>query len=63
MLVAAREVMINTNAASNLIRENKIAQLQTVIETGAKYGMITLDRAMSKLVEDGIIAKEEAARS
>ena len=58
--IAAREVLTNTNAAANLIRENKIAQLQTVIETGAKYGMITLDNSMRHLVEEGIVTKEEA---
>lgn len=58
--IAAREVLINTNAASNLIRENKITQLQTVIETGAKYGMITLDRALRELIEMGVVAEEEA---
>ena len=58
--VAAREVLINTHAASNLIRENKIAQLQTVIETGGKYGMITLDHALKNLVKEGVVEKEEA---
>lgn len=58
--IAAREVMINTNAASNLIRENKIAQLHTVIETGGKYGMITLDRALRDLIDEGIVAEEHA---
>jgi twitching motility protein PilT len=58
--VAAREVLVNTNAASNLIRENKIPQLHTVIETGGKYGMITLDRALRDLVEAGIVAEDQA---
>lgn len=60
--IAAREVMLNTNAAANLIRENKIAQLHTVIETGAKYGMITMDSSLRKLVDEGIVDKEEAAK-
>ena len=59
--IAAREVLINTNAAANLIRENKITQLQTVIETGAKYGMITLDRSLRELIEMGVVAEDEAA--
>ncbi len=59
--VAAREVLINTNAVSNLIRENKIAQLYTVIETGAKYGMIPMSRAVKQLADNGIISEERAA--
>jgi twitching motility protein PilT len=58
--VAAREILINTNAASNLIRENKIAQLGTVIETGGKYGMITMDRALRELIDLGVVAEDEA---
>lgn len=58
--VAAREIMINTNAASNLIRENKIPQLHTVIETGGKYGMITLDRALRGLIDEGVVTEEQA---
>lgn len=58
--VAAREIMINTPAISNLIRENKIAQIRSVIQTSAKEGMITMDRALKKLLDDGLITKEEA---
>lgn len=58
--VAAREIMINTNAASNLIRENKIAQLHTVIETGAKYGMITFERSVRTLVDAGLVDEDLA---
>lgn len=56
--VAAREVLINTSAVSNLIRENKIAQMQTVIQTGAQYGMIPMDRAIKKLMEQGLVEQE-----
>ncbi len=58
--IAAREILINTNAASNLIRENKIAQLQTVVETGGKYGMITMDRSLRELIELGVVEEEDA---
>lgn len=58
--IAAREILINTNAASNLIRENKIPQLQTVIETGAKYGMITMDRSLREMIELGVVSEHEA---
>lgn len=56
--VAAREILINTPAVANLIRENKIAQIKTAIQTGAKDGMITMDNALLKLFKDGVISKE-----
>lgn len=58
--VAAREVLLNNSAAANLIRENKIPQLQTVIETGGKLGMVTMDKALKNLVKEGIVSEEEA---
>ncbi len=58
--VAAREIMLNTAAVANLIRENKIAQLKTVIETSSKEGMISLDQELKKIYKDKIISKEVA---
>lgn len=58
--LAAREILINTPAISNLIRENKIAQIKTVIETSSKDGMISLDRVLKKMYDDKIISKEAA---
>ena len=58
--VAAREIMINTPAVSNLIRENKIAQLKTVIQTSADDGMVTLEQSLKSLIKEGKIAKEVA---
>ncbi len=58
--VAAREILTNTPAISNLIRENKIAQIKTVIETSSKDGMISLDRVLKKMHDDKIISKETA---
>ncbi|NCO79756.1 type IV pilus twitching motility protein PilT [Candidatus Falkowbacteria bacterium] len=58
--IAAREILINTPAVANLIRENKIAQIKTVIETSAKEGMISLDRHLERLYKDKVIAKEVA---
>ena len=58
--VAAREILTNTPAISNLIRENKIAQIRTVIETSSKDGMISLDRVLKKMYDDKIITKEAA---
>lgn len=57
---AAREILINTPAVANLIRESKIAQIKTVIETSSKDGMISLDRDLKKLYDDKMISKENA---
>lgn len=57
---AAREIMINTPAVSNIIRENKIAQLKTAIETGARDGMVSMDQDLKRLYKGKIIAKEAA---
>lgn len=58
--VAAREIMLNTPAVSNLIRENKIAQLKTVIETSSKEGMVSLDQDLKRLFKEKAITKETA---
>lgn len=56
--VAAREIMLNTPAVSNLIRENKVAQLKSVIQTCAKEGMTTLEQDLKRLNKAGIISAE-----
>jgi twitching motility protein PilT len=56
--VAAREIMLNTPAIANLIRENKVSQIKTTIQTSAKEGMITMDNSLSKLLKDGVISQE-----
>ena len=58
--VAGREIMLNTSAVSNLIRENKVAQLKSVIETSSKEGMISMDQALQKLYKNKEIEKEVA---
>jgi len=58
--VAAREILVNTPAISNLIRENNIVQIQSSIQTGVKDGMVTMDNAITKLLKDGLISKETA---
>ncbi|MFH1822635.1 MAG: PilT/PilU family type 4a pilus ATPase [Patescibacteria group bacterium] len=58
--VAAREFLLNTHAVANLIRENKIAQIKTVIETSAKDGMISLDQCLRGQYKNEIISKEIA---
>jgi len=58
--IAAREIMLNTPAISNLIRENKVAQMKTVIQTSGKIGMQTLDQDIKRLYEGGQITLETA---
>jgi len=58
--VAAHEIMIGTPAIRNLIRENKIAQMYSAIQTGAQLGMQTLDQNLQDLVKRNIITSAEA---
>ena len=58
--VAAHEVMIGTAAVRNLIREGKVAQLYSSIQTGHEHGMITLDQSLVNLVKAGKISEVEA---
>ena len=58
--VAAFEIMIATPAIRNLIRENKVAQMGSMIQTGQQYGMQTLDQALSALLKKGQISIETA---
>lgn len=58
-MVPAVEIMIGTPAIRNLIREGKVAQIATVIQTSRQQGMQTTDYALKKLFEQGIVEKEE----
>jgi twitching motility protein PilT len=58
--VAAHEIMIGTPAIRNLIRENKIAQMYSSIQTGQALGMQTLDQCLQDLVRRNIISGDEA---
>ena len=58
--VAAHEIMLGTPAIRNLIRENKVAQMYSSIQTGASEGMITLDQSLKNLIAKGTISKEVA---
>jgi len=58
--VAAHEIMIGTSAIRNLIRENKIAQMYSAIQTGSGQGMQTLDQNLADLVRRNIISPAEA---
>jgi len=59
-LVPACEIMINTPAVANLIRENKIHEIPLVIETSGEKGMISLNRALGELVKAGKVSFEKA---
>lgn len=61
-MIPAVEVMICNAAVQNLIREKQTAQLYSVIETGAKQGMQTMDQALIKLYQTGKISYESALR-
>jgi twitching motility protein PilT len=58
--VVALEILINTSAAANLIRQGKLEQLETVMQSGASYGMCTMDGSLKKLYDEGVISGEEA---
>ncbi|ABQ13989.1 type IV pilus twitching motility protein PilT [Dichelobacter nodosus] len=59
--VAAHEVLVGTSAVKNLIREDKVAQIYSTIQTGSQYGMQTLDQALSALVKEGKVDRMLAA--
>ncbi|MDT8399922.1 MAG: type IV pilus twitching motility protein PilT [Pseudomonadales bacterium] len=58
--VAAHEIMIGTPAIRNLIREDKIAQMYSAIQTGSQTGMQTLDQCLKVLVQKGLVDRNEA---
>ena len=58
--VAAHEIMIGTPAIRNLIRENKIAQMYSAIQTGQQFGMQTLDQNLGEMVQKGLVSRVEA---
>src|SRR3974390_2728534 len=58
--IAAHEIMIGTPAIRNLIREGKVAQMYSSIQTGQAAGMQTLDQCLQELVTKGVVSKEEA---
>ena len=58
--VAAHEIMLGTLAIRNLIREDKVAQMYSAIQTGGALGMQTLDSCLKSLVSQGLITRETA---
>lgn len=55
--VAVHEIMLGTPAVRNLIRENKIPQLQSLIQTGSKLGMVTMKDNLYRLMQEGAISE------
>ena len=60
--IAAHEIMLGTPAIKNLIREDKVAQMYSSIQTGQNAGMNTLDQHLEELVARGLITRNEAAK-
>ncbi|MCP5334766.1 MAG: type IV pilus twitching motility protein PilT [Oceanospirillaceae bacterium] len=58
--VAAHEIMIGTPAIRNLIREDKVAQMYSAIQTGGSFGMVTMDQSLKNLVQKGVITPDAA---
>jgi twitching motility protein PilT len=59
-LIPAYELLINNSAVSNLIREKRIHEINTVIETGTEEGMIDMNRSLAELARAGEISVETA---
>jgi twitching motility protein PilT len=58
--VAAVEIMLGTDAVRNIIRESKIEQMPTYMQTGSQFGMQTMDQALQNLVKSHVVTAEEA---
>lgn len=61
-LIAAREILINNQASANLIKTNQLEQINTVIQTGQKEGMINMNKAIDNLYKEGLITEMVAKR-
>ncbi len=60
--IAALEVLIGIASVANLIREGKTFQIPSIMQTGKKYGMVTLNDALMQLVRKNLVEPEEAWR-
>ena len=58
--IPAMEIMMNNHAVENLIRENKSYQIDSVIETSLREGMISLDKSLADLIQKGLITMDDA---
>ncbi len=60
--VAAHEIMLGTDAIRNMIKENKLAQMRSTLQTSAGEGMQTMDQSLQKLMAQGLISREVALK-
>lgn len=60
--IAVHEILIGTNAIRSMIKENKIAQMKSALQTGASEGMQSLDQGLQKLLKLGLISREVAMK-
>ncbi len=60
--VAAHEILVGTKAVRNLIRENKIPQITSMIQTGQRYGMLTMKECIENLVAQNLVSPDELER-
>lgn len=58
--VACHEILVGTSAIRNLIREDKVAQMYSAIQTGGALGMQTMDQGLSDLIDKRLISREVA---
>jgi len=58
--IGAFEILVGTNAVRNLIRENQITQIFSMIQTGSRYGMTSMEDSVKALVQQGVVSREEA---
>ncbi len=58
--MAVHEIMVGVPAIRNLIREDKVAQMYSSIQTGSAHGMQTLDQALLEVIKKGLVSREEA---
>jgi len=57
-LVAQREILLGNTAVSNIIRDNRIQELKSAVQSGASEGMCTFERDAKRLMKEGLISKE-----
>lgn len=60
--VAAHEILLGTDAIRNMIKENKLAQMRSTLQTSAGDGMQTMDQGLQKLISQGLVSREVAMK-
>ncbi len=60
--IAAHEIMLGTDAIRNMIKENKLAQMRSTLQTSAGDGMQTMDQSLQKLMAQGLVSREVALK-